>query len=182
MFRIQNAHVVANRHHAGLPRGTARSQNPERHADRSNCPACSPGWSGVWPSQRVQETPLHAGKRLRRGPKRSITGESGFQTSVHGASSRGAVKVARLQANIIVFVRLWRLIVGIMACLAISPVRAEFGDELFKLNASDAATDDQFGRRVDISGNVAIVGAPKRMDTRVRHIYSMSRRARNFTD
>ena len=52
------------------------------------------------------------------------------------------------------------IVAGIVTCFAVAPVRAEFGDELFKLNASDAATDDQFGRQVDISGNVAIVGAP----------------------
>jgi formylglycine-generating enzyme required for sulfatase activity len=34
------------------------------------------------------------------------------------------------------------------------------GQELFKLTASDAAERDQFGLSVDISGNIAIVGAP----------------------
>jgi len=33
------------------------------------------------------------------------------------------------------------------------------GDELFKLTASDAADDDEFGGSSAISGNTAIVGA-----------------------
>jgi hypothetical protein len=40
-----------------------------------------------------------------------------------------------------------------------APVRANFGDELFKLTPSDAASGDAFGRGLDISGNIAIVGA-----------------------
>lgn len=36
---------------------------------------------------------------------------------------------------------------------------SHFGDELFKLTASDAATDDQFGWSIGVSGNTAIVGA-----------------------
>jgi len=46
----------------------------------------------------------------------------------------------------------------LVACL-ITPARADLGDELFKLTASDAATDDQFGWSVGVSGNTAIVGA-----------------------
>jgi len=34
-----------------------------------------------------------------------------------------------------------------------------FGNELFKLTASDAAADDAFGYSVSISGNTVIVGA-----------------------
>ena len=34
------------------------------------------------------------------------------------------------------------------------------GEQLFKLNASDASAGDQFGNAVAISGNTAVVGAP----------------------
>jgi outer membrane protein assembly factor BamB len=55
----------------------------------------------------------------------------------------------------------WRslIAVSVVVSLAAAPARAEFGQELFKLNSSDAAVGDQFGRGVDISGNVAIIGA-----------------------
>ena len=45
------------------------------------------------------------------------------------------------------------------ACLIATPARADLGDELLKLTASDGAVDDMFGWSVDISGNIAIVGA-----------------------
>ena len=41
---------------------------------------------------------------------------------------------------------------------------ATTGEELFKLTASDAAADDQFGYCVGVSGNVAIVGAYRNDD------------------
>jgi outer membrane protein assembly factor BamB len=53
-----------------------------------------------------------------------------------------------------------RLCVAATVSVSTAPARAEFGDELFKLNASDAVTGNQFGRNVDISGNAAIIGDP----------------------
>ena len=47
----------------------------------------------------------------------------------------------------------------LVGCQITTPGRADLGDELFKLTASDAATDDQFGWAVGVSGNTAIVGA-----------------------
>ena len=46
-----------------------------------------------------------------------------------------------------------------VACLIAVPARADLGDELFKLTASDAAGTDTFGISVGVSDNVAIVGA-----------------------
>jgi hypothetical protein len=53
---------------------------------------------------------------------------------------------------------------GAAACLAAASARANFGDELFKLTASDAAARDNFGWSVAISGNTAIVGSPGNSD------------------
>ena len=39
------------------------------------------------------------------------------------------------------------------------PLSPTFGEELFKLTASDAAERDWFGFRVAIDGNTAVVGA-----------------------
>jgi WD40 repeat protein len=52
------------------------------------------------------------------------------------------------------------LAVNIAALIIVAPVRAEFGQLLFRLTASDAAARDYFGNRVDISGATIIVGAP----------------------
>jgi WD40 repeat protein len=60
-------------------------------------------------------------------------------------------KLAFLQSSIITAV--------VVACLTAVPARADLGDELFKLTASDGATDDFFGYSVGISGRTAIVGA-----------------------
>jgi outer membrane protein assembly factor BamB len=48
---------------------------------------------------------------------------------------------------------------GVSLCLAAAPVRAEFGDELFKLTASDAAGGDGVGVSVSMNDKWAIVGA-----------------------
>jgi outer membrane protein assembly factor BamB len=49
---------------------------------------------------------------------------------------------------------------GMLACLIAIPARADLGDELFRLTASDAAPDRIFGTSVAISGDRAIGGAP----------------------
>jgi WD40 repeat protein len=49
--------------------------------------------------------------------------------------------------------------VSVVTCWAAAPARAEFGEELFKLTASDAAMSSHFGTHVAISGSTAIVGA-----------------------
>jgi WD40 repeat protein len=49
-------------------------------------------------------------------------------------------------------------VAGILICFPVAPVRAEFGDQLFNLTASDSLPPDFFGVSVDISGTMAIVG------------------------
>jgi WD40 repeat protein len=51
------------------------------------------------------------------------------------------------------------LAVNIAALIIVAPVRAEFGQLLFRLTASGAAVRDYFGQRVDISGPTIIVGS-----------------------
>jgi hypothetical protein len=51
------------------------------------------------------------------------------------------------------------LAVSIAALIIVAPVRAEFGQLLYRLTASDTAVGDSFGFRVDISGATIIVGA-----------------------
>jgi outer membrane protein assembly factor BamB len=46
-----------------------------------------------------------------------------------------------------------------VACLIAVPARADLGDELSKLTASDGAAGDRFGSSVAISGNTALVGS-----------------------
>jgi outer membrane protein assembly factor BamB len=48
---------------------------------------------------------------------------------------------------------------GLLPYFVASPARAEFGDLLFQLSASDAFGGDEFGRTVDISGTKAIIGS-----------------------
>jgi outer membrane protein assembly factor BamB len=54
------------------------------------------------------------------------------------------------------------IVTGIVTCVATAPVRAEFGDELFKLTGSGSASaplGDYFGNAVAINENLIIVGA-----------------------
>jgi hypothetical protein len=51
-----------------------------------------------------------------------------------------------------------QIIVIAIGLLGNTSARAEFGDELFKLTASDAAPRDGFGSKVAVSGEIAIVG------------------------
>jgi WD40 repeat protein len=50
------------------------------------------------------------------------------------------------------------IVASIVACFTVAPARAEFGDELFNLAASDSLPPDFFGVSVDISGTKAIIG------------------------
>jgi hypothetical protein len=56
------------------------------------------------------------------------------------------------------------IVAGIVTCFAVAPVRAEFGDLLFRLSATDRASR-WFGESVSISGNTALVGAPDSFST-----------------
>src|SRR5687767_3416657 len=53
--------------------------------------------------------------------------------------------------------------IATLASLAAGPVRAEWAHEIFKLRASDGGSffGDTHGANIAVSGNIALVGAPR---------------------
>jgi outer membrane protein assembly factor BamB len=52
------------------------------------------------------------------------------------------------------------IVTGIVTCFAATPAHAEFGDLLFRLSPTDAASVNFFGESVSISSTTAVIGAP----------------------
>jgi WD40 repeat protein len=55
-----------------------------------------------------------------------------------------------------------------------SSIAAELGDELFRFTAQDGSNQDFFGTSVDVSGGIAICGAPQNDDTGAAYLFDVA--------